>query len=150
MSQPWEKREGETPKAFAAFCVYRDMGADRSLDAAWRVQKGADSGTAPTYFTDWSAKYNWGRRVGLYDEHLSGIAVQSVEEGIRQDRILYRDAVKKEAADFAEAAVAMRKEAMLRKDKAEASLMLQRASAVWERARQVEGIALGLIDGGTK
>lgn len=143
MSQPWERREGETPKAFAAFCVYRDMGASRSLDKT-RQELGKSAGYTRV-LEDWSSHHNWGRRADLYDEHLSGVAVQSVEEGIRQDRIAYRDTVKREAAEFAEAAVAMRREAMMRDDKAEASLMLQRASAVWEKARQVEGMALGLV-----
>jgi hypothetical protein len=93
----------------------------------------------------WSSNHNWGRRADLYDEHLSGVAVQSVEEGIRQDRIAYRDTVKREAAEFAQAAVKMREDAMRQSDRAEGSLMLQRASSVWEKARQVEGMALGLV-----
>ena len=145
MSQPWERREGETPKAFAAFCVYRDMGPKRSLEKAWREQNGNKTGAMPGFWRDWSAKYNWGRRVDLYDEHLSGVSVQSVEDGIRQDRIAYRDTVKREAAAFAEAAVKMRQKAEKLADEAIASQILARASSVWEKARQVEGMALGLV-----
>lgn len=145
MANPWDIQEGETPKSFAAFCVYRDMGKGRSLDSAWRVQGGGRTGTAPSYYTEWSAKYAWVGRATAYDAHLSSVAVGSAEDGIKQDRLEYRNTVKREAAAFAESAVAMRREAMLMEDKDTASRVLQRAAAVWEKARQVEGMALGLV-----
>lgn len=144
MSQPWEKREDETPKAFAAFCAYRDMGKGRSLDGAWRRQKGDEKATAPGHFTRWSVAHDWEERAAAYDAYLDSVAVATVVGGIEQDREEYRTKVKSEAAAFAEAAVAMRREAMLHENKAEASLMLSRAVTAWREARQVEGIALGL------
>jgi hypothetical protein len=119
------------------------MGPSRSIETL-RKNTGKTQGYERVLY-DWSSKHNWGRRVDLYDEHLSGVVVQSVEDGIRQDRIAYRDTVKKEAAAFAEAAVAMRREAMMQEDKSIASQILARASSVWEKARQVEGMALGLV-----
>lgn len=144
MPSPWDIQEGETPKSFAAFCVYRDMGKGRSLDSAWRLQGGGRTGTAPSYYTEWSAKYAWVGRATAYDAHLSSIAVGSAEDGIKQDRIEYRNKVKREAQDFADAAVKLRKRAELMEDNEKCAQVLQRAAAVWEKARQVEGIALGL------
>jgi hypothetical protein len=119
------------------------MGSNRTLEKT-REKLGKPSGYMRV-LESWSSDRNWGRRVDLYDEHLAGVAVQSAEDGIRQDRIAYRDTVKREAAEFAAAAVAMRKKAERISDEAAASQVLQRASAVWERARQVEGMALGLV-----
>src|SRR5262245_12181395 len=36
MAAPWERWPGESAKAYAAFCLFRDLGPGRSLDAASR------------------------------------------------------------------------------------------------------------------
>lgn len=141
----WERQEGETGKAFAAFCVYRDMGTERSIEKAYRRGNGRETASVPGYFAGWSARHDWVARAEAYDAFLGSVAVASVVGGIEQDREEYRTKVKQEAADFAQAAVAMRREAMMHDNKAEASLMLSRAVTAWREARQVEGIALGLV-----
>jgi predicted RNA-binding protein Jag len=78
MAESWDKLDGESPAAYAAFLVYRDMGADRSLE---RVQadrrsgrKGARKGTkkagASTYLRTLSARWKWKARSEAWDEHL--------------------------------------------------------------------------------
>lgn len=145
MANLWERDAGETDKAFAAFVAYRELGTGRSLEKVGA--KWGKTGGYQKVLERWSSQYDWGKRVSAYDDHLAGIAVQSVENGIREDRVAYREKVKAEASDFALAAVAMRREAMMRDDKAEGSLILQRASSVWEKARMAEGLALGLVTG---
>ena len=55
--QPWERQQGETAQAFAAFCVYRDMGPDRSI-----VKAVKQMGRKPGYKTvceKWSRQHRW-------------------------------------------------------------------------------------------
>jgi len=69
----WERQENETPKAFDAFCAYRDLPtAERSLQKAWSKYKertGNKSGTMPGRFRDWSSANKWVDRVGAYDDY---------------------------------------------------------------------------------
>lgn len=61
--KPWERQERETPKSFAAFCVYRDMGPqDRTL------AKTADVvGKSTSLMDTWSQKYGWVNRAAEWD-----------------------------------------------------------------------------------
>ena len=57
MVQPWERQPRETSKAFQAFCVYRDLRAERSyVRVAQQLQK------SHTLIGRWAQKYRW--RVG--------------------------------------------------------------------------------------
>ena len=41
--QPWERQKYETSRSFAAFCLYRDLGPGRSIEAAIRLHAGYKS-----------------------------------------------------------------------------------------------------------
>lgn len=77
-THPWQRQPNETPKAYAAFAVYRDLGVGRSIDKAYAatraVQRQADgksaSRRASRYWMEWSTKYHWVERVTAYDDHL--------------------------------------------------------------------------------
>jgi hypothetical protein len=58
----FDRLPGETPKAFAAFLVYRNMGADRSI-----VKAGRKLGKNRVTLEDWSVKYCWTERAAAYD-----------------------------------------------------------------------------------
>ena len=64
--KPWERQEGETPKPYEAFCIYRDMKTDdqeRSLrEVANRLKKSL------TLIGRWSSKYSWVERVAAWDD----------------------------------------------------------------------------------
>ena len=74
MADPWERREGESSKAFAAFCCYRDMGPKRSAPDAYAIYSGRPRGRAgaspPGFFTRWSAKFDWLARAQALDKDL--------------------------------------------------------------------------------
>lgn len=61
--KPWERQPDETPKPFEAFCVYRDMGTERSLSrVAEKLQK------SDTLMGRWSSKYRWVERATAWDD----------------------------------------------------------------------------------
>jgi hypothetical protein len=62
--RPWERLPAESAKAFAAFCAYRDLGPERSLNAAY------GEGRAPGHWSQWSSEYRWVERATAYDAYL--------------------------------------------------------------------------------
>jgi len=115
--QPWERQEGERFSAYAAFCVYRDLGPDRSLTLAVRAYL---TGKAPDkratkqqsqrrrlathprpakYLRNvrrrwgaWSRRWAWVERVQALDQHLEDLAGQHERERIAELAIQEADA----------------------------------------------------------
>lgn len=68
MSVPWDRIKGESEEAYRAFVAYRDLGVDRTLEAARQVLK-KNSG----YYRvigGWSGRWSWVERVRAWDSHL--------------------------------------------------------------------------------
>lgn len=62
---PWEQQPGEGAKAFEAFAIYRDMGAERSVrKVARQLNKSL------TLIGKWSSAYGWPERARAYDRDL--------------------------------------------------------------------------------
>lgn len=60
---PWERRQDETSKAYEAFCVYRDMGRERSLSkVSEKLHK------SETLMGRWSRTNDWVKRAALWDD----------------------------------------------------------------------------------
>ena len=60
---PWERMEGEPPRAFAAFVCYRDMPpAERSHNAVVR-----NRGKSRAEIGRWSSAWDWVARAAAYD-----------------------------------------------------------------------------------
>lgn len=67
--EPWERQPGETSRAFEAFCVYRDMGADRSIrKTEQKLNKNH------TTIADWSRNNDWVKRCAAWDAEQDRIA----------------------------------------------------------------------------
>lgn len=75
VSHAWERREGETSKAFAAFCVYRDLGHERSIDLVHK-----ECSKSANFLRRWSARHEWVIRAADYDVYLDSVR----REGIAQ------------------------------------------------------------------
>lgn len=60
--EPWARRDDETAKAYEAFMVYLEQGAQRSVR---EVGKALDK--SHTLISRWSGKYDWPSRVRAYD-----------------------------------------------------------------------------------
>jgi len=67
MAELWERQPGEGSKAYAAFCVYRDLGPERSLE---KVRQNLDKPRTRKWLGDWSVKYNWVERAQAYDDYI--------------------------------------------------------------------------------
>jgi hypothetical protein len=76
----WERQPGETNKAFAAFCTYRDLRNKRSLSkVAEKLDKKSKS-----YISVWSKTNRWVERVRYFDD-----------DEDRQNRIRHQESIEK-------------------------------------------------------
>lgn len=59
---PWDRQPGETSKAYEAFCIYRDMGAERTVrGVAEHLNK------SQQLINGWSGKNEWVVRAAAFD-----------------------------------------------------------------------------------
>jgi hypothetical protein len=71
MTALWERQPGETDAAYRAFCAYRDLGIDRSLNAAYVSTLAAPADKrAPGYWAAWSSEHRWVVRASAYDDYI--------------------------------------------------------------------------------
>ena len=71
MPNLWDRQPGETPKAFAAFCLYRDLPAiDRSVLAAREGHQKDTKGTRRQW-KGWSMRNDWVNRAAEHDSDLA-------------------------------------------------------------------------------
>lgn len=89
--KPWEMQPGETAKAFEAFCVYRDMGASRSI-----AKVGQTLGKNTVTLEQWSIKNGWVDRATAWDGELDRIKRQ---EEIRLARLEIKKMRERQAKD---------------------------------------------------
>lgn len=76
--KPWERQEGETPKPYEAFCVYRDMGIQRS-----QPKVAEKLGKSTALISRWSSEYNWVERVAAWDDDRERIEREIAEKEMR-------------------------------------------------------------------
>lgn len=84
----WDRREGETAKAYSAFITYRDLGAERSLS---KVSKALGKSTA--LLCRWSSANDWTARAEAWD------ANQQLSDDDRRAR-LRDELIEDEIADY--------------------------------------------------
>jgi hypothetical protein len=79
--RPWDRQPNESPKAFEAFAIYRDMAYRRSLAAvAWKLSK------SKTLLSRWSAKHGWVKRVAAWDAYNDQESRNELEQERRRAR----------------------------------------------------------------
>ena len=68
----WERLTGESSLAYAAFCVFRDLGAERSIRKAVESIEQDESVRGKKYnvWRNWSTAFRWRERAGEYDKYL--------------------------------------------------------------------------------
>lgn len=80
--RPWERLPEETPKAWRAFCVFRDLGPTRTLARAAQAL-----GLRPASvrrLEEWSSRYRWVERALAYDEWLDAQRRAEREAAVRE------------------------------------------------------------------
>ena len=94
MATLWDRLPGESPKAYQAFCGYRDLGPGRCLDQASRnyhqrrrAEADAQAGRQPRAsgtIRRWAERWNWNVRAMAWDQELEQVKrkkqVEEVEE----------------------------------------------------------------------
>jgi hypothetical protein len=63
----WDRLSGESSRAYAHFCLYRDMGLARSIR---QLTKDSNCGSKVTQLMRWSSRWRWVERSQRYDDHL--------------------------------------------------------------------------------
>ncbi len=78
MRESWHKQSGESPKAYAAFAIYRDLGSQRSLeDVSQQLHK------SKTLLARWSTRDNWVVRADAFDNHQANLMAAANEEQVK-------------------------------------------------------------------
>jgi hypothetical protein len=76
----WDRlaADGESARAYRSFTIYRDLGPQRSMPAAWRVYRaevspGHKPGVAgvrcPGYILKWATRFLWTKRAQAWDDY---------------------------------------------------------------------------------
>ena len=110
MAAIFEQQEKESAKAFEAFSVYLNMGAERSLAAV-----GRKLGKSRALLERWSAKFDWAERVLAYDLHLATVereATEVVARGRSAEWLKRQEAVREREWEMHERCIAAAKRAL--------------------------------------
>lgn len=65
--EEWERQPGETPRAWKAFVIYRDMGDERGVTKVRDVAGGAFKHST---LLDWADKHRWVERARAWDNYV--------------------------------------------------------------------------------
>jgi len=76
----FEQQPGESDRAFAAFKLYRDMGAERT-----HKKVGAKLGKSTVQMEKWSRRWKWQIRIAAWNEHRAQIEREAMDQAARDD-----------------------------------------------------------------
>lgn len=103
-----DRLRNESQPAWEAYCAYRDLGFERSLEAVAR--KLLKSGSL---LRRWSARYNWVERVARHDGVMDGIrqtAARQAEAASVTDWVTERESQRARELDMGQALIAKAKQ----------------------------------------
>ena len=85
----WERLSGETDRAYAAFCSYRNMKpSERSIWKAWQsVTKNMRAKKAHGHWYEWSAEHSWIQRTADWDNEVERRALLRLSEHLIDDKL---------------------------------------------------------------
>jgi hypothetical protein len=99
--ESWERLDGETPKAFSAFCAYRDCGPERNIrmaveSALTSIEK-AEGVLAKRYkvWRNWSMQFRWRERAADYDRYIEKLKQGEMRKTIEAQGEKHREVTAK-------------------------------------------------------
>ena len=91
MDKIYDRQNTDTDKSWLAFCPYRDMGGDRSLE---KLRLAIGKGSARN-LEIWSSKHRWTERVRAFDAD----ELRSHSAALQKQRLKYKLDIEKQAWD---------------------------------------------------
>ena len=90
--ESWERLPGETSAAFAAFCAFRDFGADRNIRNAVDSTEKDEGVRAKRYrvWRNWCTQYRWRERAADYDNYTEKLKQGELRKTIEAQGELHR------------------------------------------------------------
>jgi len=92
----YDRQPHDTDKSWAAFCVYRDMGLERSLEKVAEKHRQNGARTTLRYLQTWSAKHLWVKRCRAFDADES----QSQSIALQKERLKARIRIEQDAERY--------------------------------------------------
>jgi len=90
--ESWERLEGESSGAFAAFCVFRDLGAERNIRKAVDGAEKNEAVRAKRYrvWRNWAAQFRWKERAADYDRYTEQLKQNELRKTIEAQGEMHR------------------------------------------------------------
>jgi hypothetical protein len=95
--ESWEMLQGEKAPAFAAFCSYRDLGAERNIRRAVEAVESNAKFQANKYsvWRSWAIKFRWKERAADYDRYCEKLKQTEHRKTIEAQGELHRQVTSK-------------------------------------------------------
>ena len=90
--ESWERLPGETAAAFAAFCSFRDYGAERNIRKAVDSTEKDEGARAKRYrvWRNWCTQFRWRERAADYDNYTEKLKQGELRKTIEAQGELHR------------------------------------------------------------
>jgi uncharacterized short protein YbdD (DUF466 family) len=90
--ESWEKLTGETSLAFAAFCAFRDLGAERNIRKAVEIAEkdGGKRDKRYRVWRNWSTQFKWRERAADYDRYMEHLKQTELRKTIEAQGEMHR------------------------------------------------------------
>jgi len=91
--ESWERLTGETSAAFAAFCSYRDLGAERNIRRAVETVEADGAVHAKRYkvWRNWAAQFRWRERAADFDKYIEKLKATELRKTIEAQGEKHRE-----------------------------------------------------------
>ena len=90
--ESWERLQGESSAAFAAFCAFRDFGLERSIKRAVDGYEKDEAVRAKRYrvWRNWSTQFRWAERAAAFDRHIEKLKATELRKTIEAQGEMHR------------------------------------------------------------
>jgi hypothetical protein len=95
--ESWVKLDAETALAYSAFCVFRDLGAERTIRKAVEITEPDKNKWERRYnvWRGWASDYRWRERAADYDRHIEKLKLGELRKTIEAQGEMHRATTRK-------------------------------------------------------